>query len=232
MRFTYFWWTQQFNDGVQRATYGHLGRKENGFAAQWADQEYLVPAINNNSATSCVKRFSLRFLHGSINEFLYKTMNWGEARMAYPSTDHEIKSDNIAKYVGMGGEGRGENYLLSSDERTNGINWTGRVKPSDYALWATQYQKPVKGNSTQFNLLIYQWQQDEPKNSPDIVIITEGWLGIPRPEDLDIVKSALQNNPETLFIWSPICHRKHESPVQYLRRQWHLQLILSQLANY
>ncbi len=37
-----------------------------------------------------------------------------------------------------------------------------------------------------------------------MVILTKGWLGMPPPEEFDIAKSVLQQNPWTLFTWSPI----------------------------
>ena len=90
--------------------------------------------------------------------------------------------------------------VAAGDDRDDSM-WEGRIRPSDFALWATQYQQPINDNSKDFMSLMKKWEN---KTSPDVVILTQGWGGVPRSDEIGVVRTIVKNNPETLFIWSPV----------------------------
>ena len=87
------------------------------------------------------------------------------------------------------------------EDETDESTWEGRIRPSDFALWATKNKEPIKHNSIMFNSWMTKWTK---KPSPDIVILTEGWGGVPRARASKFVREIVKDNPATLFIWSPV----------------------------
>lgn len=227
MRHTYYWWTKDYRQEQakvkQGSTFG-LDRTDLDFGGRWADQELLyeddpcnqtkqVSEDSRNrtlSTTSCnhrssIVRLSFRFLHGSITEFVHDAQHWDVARIgASPPDAQDVVS--VVNGSSPGTSSRGSDDDLS-------INWTRSIRPSDYAVWATKHQVPVDNNSQEFNAWMAEWHQ---KQSPDIVILTQGWGGIPRSDEIDIVKAVMQDNPETLFVWAPM-YVTNRSPERYAR---------------
>lgn len=92
MRHTYFWWTGQRKKNrhtcMQKGVTFGLDRGDLGFGGRWADQELLVAKDCNSTSTSggvgvvndSIARYSFRFLHGSVNEFINSAINWDIAR--------------------------------------------------------------------------------------------------------------------------------------------------------
>lgn len=194
MRHTYYWWSSRVRGKRNKngrtttgSTYG-LDRTDLSFGGRWADQECL---ITDDGATT---RFSFRFLHGSIHEFWYDIQNWNVAREASPIIDpSEEDIQNLTASTAATGEKSKDNEAMI---------WKGKIKPSDYALWATRNQRPIQENSEEFeSALRNEWK---PKSSPDVVIITQGWAGVPSSDHLDVVQATVDNNPETLFVWAPL----------------------------
>lgn len=188
MRHTYYWWTSEVMTGARTTSsnYG-LDRQDLDYGGRWADQECLITTTEDD--TNVTARFSFRFLHGSIDEFWYNVRNWGvarEASWASPSEKDFQNSTTTAKITG-----------------DDDAMWVGRIKPSDYALWVTKNQKPIQSSdgSNLESALRKTWTS---KTSPDVVIITQGWGGVPTTNDLDVVKAMINDNPETLFVWSPL----------------------------
>merc|ERR1711892_254307 len=87
MRHTYYWWTERMvpkSDGtiaLKSSTYG-LDRTDLNFGGRWADQEYLVQdeTIGDGAGIPPTVRYSFRFLHGSIDEFVNDADDWTIAR--------------------------------------------------------------------------------------------------------------------------------------------------------
>ncbi|KAL7536276.1 hypothetical protein ACHAXR_007040 [Thalassiosira sp. AJA248-18] len=133
----------------------------------------------------------MRFLHGSVTEFVHDAHSWDIARKAAPAPG----LDEVAKEL---------DGLQKDDLHKDDSIWEGRIRPSDFALWATKHQKPINDNSAEFNLWMDEWQKWEKKVSPDVVILTQGWSGVPASTDVEIVRTIIKGNPETLFIWAPL----------------------------
>lgn len=185
MRNTYNWWTSTKIHQPKRlefsksSTYGI--DKHNDFGRRWADQEYLVKRNINDTNMSTV-RYSFRFLHGNVAEFVNDSNDWNIARVGaiFP------KPEQMAE------------FLQTEDTETL---WKGANRPSDFALWATKNQQPINETSKKFMTFMKNWDK---KNDPDVVILTQGWGGVPRSHELDSVRMVVKNNPHTLFIWSPL----------------------------
>lgn len=205
MRHTYYWWTTQkkksSNTVMQKgSTYG-LDRSDLDYGGRWADQELLVGVKNSTTGeggvvNDSIARYSFRFLHGSVNEFINsaKKNNWDIARQAAPSPEPEDVKKEVDK-LHLGGQKKGESK--SNDD----MLWEGKIRPSDFAIWATKHQTPIDDNSFDFNSNMSKWKK---KISPDVVILTQGWGGVPRGGEVETVRTIVRNNPETLFIWSPM----------------------------
>lgn len=196
MRHTFYWWTtqQKHNSSGSQAgrTFG-LDRADLDFGGRWADQEFLMRRIHSGTPV----RFSFRFLHGSISEFMHCAKHWDMAKVGAP----EPRQEDIDKVYNVTGK-----RPPSPSHDKQELN--GTIRPSDYAVWATKHQKPIEGNSAQFETWMSDWKTQN-ITTPDIVILTQGWGGVPRAEELDSVKYIVQSNPETLFIWSPMYVTDH-----------------------
>lgn len=214
MRHTYYWWTTKDGQkhGVKGSTYG-MDRRDLGYGGRWADQEilFLEGAVNINSMN--VSRYSFRFLHGSVEEFVHSANHWDIARRAAPSPSLEdvakVVNDTNKEQVQQQGKKNNDKShsatAAAGDDRDDSM-WEGRIRPSDFALWATQYQQPINDNSKDFMSLMKKWEN---KTSPDVVILTQGWGGVPRSDEIGVVRTIVKNNPETLFIWSPLYVTDH-----------------------
>ena len=244
MRHTYYWWTNEKTINITSAqkgsTYGK-DRVDLSFGGRWADQEWLgrkidtdtktntntnTSRINNDDSTLMV-RYSFRFLHGSINELVNSAKNWDIARRAAPepnaaTVEKEVADELQQRGVG-GGQEKGENSSSSSSSSKSGNKddddddklWEGKIRPNDFAIWANKHQTPIDDNPSDFNSWKSEWKK---KSSPDIVILTQGWGGVPSADDVEIVRQVVRNNPETLFIWSPmyVTDRKRERYYSYV----------------
>jgi|AntRauTorckE5430_2_1112549.scaffolds.fasta_scaffold01458_3 hypothetical protein len=197
MRHTYHWWTTKGRqkNGVEGSTYG-LDRTNLGFSGRWADQEILfpVPEGGKNGDSRKVSRYSFRFLHGSLEEFVHDATYWDIARKAVTKTEEVQQQGKIHN-----GENHGTAAAKGDDK--NDSMWEGRIRPSDLTLGATKHQHSIDDNSKEFISMMKKW---EIKTSPDVVILTQGWGGVPRSNEIDVVRTIVKNNPETLFIWSPV----------------------------
>ena len=209
MRNTYVWWTTYLNKKrsktngtfVRGSTYGVDTAKD--YARRWADQEVLFPPLQQlgeNDVDQSVQRYSFRFLHGSETEFVHDTRNWDIPRTAAPKPKPEDISEMLRNRNETSVDGGGSGHDGKRNDEHDSM-WEGRVHPSDFALWATEHQKPIDDNSKPFNRWMDKWEK---KTSPDIVILTQGWGGVPRWNEIDIVKNVVKGNPETLFIWAPM----------------------------
>jgi len=206
MRGTYHWWAtahgghNNYKEGVKGSTFG-FDKQDKGAAYRWADQEMLF----NEEDSSSIVRYSFRFLHGSETEFVHDAQHWDVARKSsgilpdaddYEGTVRKMKEQSEAK----AGETESDPDAEGEDE-TDESTWEGRIRPSDFALWATKNKEPIKDNSIMFNSWMNKWTK---KTSPDIVILTEGWGGVPRARASKFVREIVKDNPATLFIWSPV----------------------------
>lgn len=199
MRHTYHWWTtngghNKYKFGIKGSSFG-MDKTDKGDEYRWADQEILFSEQDDH-----IVRYSFRFLHGSVSEFVHDTQHWDVARksaqLPHQWTIRKMKEEQSeAKEADETSAAEG-----AEDDETEDI-WQGRVRPSDFALWATKHKKPIVDNSKVFNTWMDNWEQ---KTSPDIVILTEGWGGVPRARASEIVRKIVKTNPETLFIWSPV----------------------------
>ena len=206
MRHTYYWWTNSKIKKSDRtvtlrsSTYG-LDRTDLDFGGRWADQEYLVKDKKFFlGAVTPTVRYSFRFLHGSIDEFVNDADDWNIARRGAAHPELETMSKFLETEV---------NNTLWAESKTN----TTINRPSDYALWATKYQTPIdESKSNQFILAMHDWKQQQHQqhmsfsaaSGPDVVILTEGWGGVPHSDDFNVMQLVVKNNPQTLFVWSPL----------------------------
>eukprot|EP00980_Cylindrotheca_fusiformis_P001353 scaffold338_cov116-Cylindrotheca_fusiformis.AAC.18 len=201
-RHTYFWWTKPYQQdkrtSVGGATFGK-DRRDLGVGGRWADQELLYNAksckgkmdpLRAGCNGPSVVRFSFRFLHGWVDELVKIPRPWDVARIGTPPPESQNEID------------------AASDIYSN---WTGSGRPSDYAIATTRHKIPVDNNSTKFNRLMKEWKK---KKSPDIVILTHGWRGMPNIDHADIVKAIVRENPDTLFVWAPM-YISDRSPERY-----------------
>lgn len=211
MRHTYHWWAtngghNNYTFGVEGSSFG-MDLTDKGPEYRWADQEMLFKEDD-----SSVVRYSFRFLHGSVSEFVHDTQHWDVARKSAEVLPNEwtiasmkkeqreakaaeTKSDPDAE---VGSEAKA---TVGGEDDTDEEMWKGRVRPSDFALWATKNKEPIKDNSIMFNSWMDKWTK---KASPDVVILTEGWGGVPRARASEIVRKIVRDNPATLFIWAPV----------------------------
>ena len=222
-------------NSVYSSTYG-LDRRDLDFGGRWADQEILyLPKSSSPSTLSPeqpILRYSFRFLHGSITEFDYDAQNWDIARQAVEEPRLEdiekMKARNIRnsgtasilseqqqqqqqqiqnRSIADGVDAGAKHDADGDDGNSTSMLWEGRIRPSDYALWATQNQQPIENDSKEFNSWMKKFREMEhnlKKSSPDVVIVTQGWGGVPRSDEVNIVRNIVQHNPETLFVWSPV----------------------------
>lgn len=225
MRHTYYWWTQfllkaKANTGRGGFTYG-LDRVGLGFGGRWADQELLIHLSSNTTTkvptgtihpdsvrvmdgSFAMVRYSFRFLHGSISEFAYDSQNWQIPRIASPDTPTLSTIQNLTGNATM------PHVADTEDDQEDAKHWEGRVRPSDYAIWATQNRKPIENDSKEFMSWMENWNTTTSLSSPDVVILTQGWGGVPRASEIDIVLEVVRQNPETLFIWAPLYVTDHQ----------------------
>jgi len=207
MRHTYYWWTKSMvtktdsTIALKSSTYG-LDRTDLNFGGRWADQEYLVQdeTIGGGAVPPTV-RYSFRFLHGSIDEFVNDADDWNIARRGAVNP----KLETMSKFL----ETEGNHTFWGAKRKPD----TTINRPSDYARWATKNQKPIdERKSEPFVRAMRDWtrqQQDQHTSfstaaGPDVVILTEGWGGVPTSDHFDVMQLVVKNNPQTLFVWSPL----------------------------
>lgn len=225
MRHTYYWWTQALvkpiaNSEAHGFTYG-LDRTNLGFGGRWADQEIIIKLNSRNRTTvptggyhpqsfqhsksntageisQPMVRYSFRFLHGSVTEFVDDTRNWHIPRVASKDDPNVTEIEEQAQ----------SNKILPDDREDDEL-WKGRIRPSDYAIWATQHRKPIEDDSRMFRNWMQEWNSSY-QSAPDVVILTQGWGGVPRATELAIVLEVIEQNPDTLFVWAPMYVTDHQ----------------------
>jgi hypothetical protein len=213
MRHTYFWFTKTILAGAEMqvgSTFG-LDRVELGFGGRWGDQEAIlkhpnspplpvIPRIQTDGTNwteippprvpfDTYLRSSFRFLHGAIDQLVGDASDWNAAR----------------KVVGVPYNSRKEQNV--SDQRD--FDGDGSIRPSDYAIWATKNTELINETAnTAFTSSLASWEGQHPngrtKKAPDIVILTQGWGGIPTSDHFDIVRTIVRSNPSTFFLWAPL----------------------------
>jgi hypothetical protein len=188
MRHTFYWWVGQLK-GDRRAsqTFG-LDRTDLGFGGRWADQEVVVKTVEEKQQ---FRRVSFRFLHGTMEEFMHSSTHWDTARMGAAYTSPKSIEENNTR------------------NKTN-IQSFGNdaLRPSDYAIWATKNQLLINFTGEFKEWISTKWIA---KSYPDVVILTEGWGGIPNCADIGKVKSIVHKFPKTIFIWAPLYVTNHQT---------------------
>eukprot|EP00746_Dinoflagellata_sp_MGD_P152615 gnl/MRDRNA2_/MRDRNA2_83785_c0_seq1.p1 gnl/MRDRNA2_/MRDRNA2_83785_c0~~gnl/MRDRNA2_/MRDRNA2_83785_c0_seq1.p1 ORF type:complete len:338 (+),score=87.32 gnl/MRDRNA2_/MRDRNA2_83785_c0_seq1:64-1077(+) len=197
MRNTYWWWvTSKLNQtGVKlirskQFTY-NAGEsladllKTPHENSQWSDQEAVLEFPDGFEV-----RTSFRFLHGGDKEFQLKTKEWNKVLFSY-SMDPDTMDKEMGKVM-----------TLITKEKEESMDDPDAIKPSKKAMEMTSYSKfinfdkdvPALGRK----LKVYQ------NSKPDVVILTEGWGGIPGCERFDEVLDVFKENPEVKFVWAPV----------------------------
>ena len=80
------------------------------------------------------------------------------------STQQEDVKKEVDK-LHLGGQTKRESK--SNDD----VLWEGKVRPSDYAIWASKHQSPINDKSLNYNSYMSTWKK---KISPDVVILNQG----------------------------------------------------------
>jgi hypothetical protein len=195
MRHTFYWWVGQLNGGRRASQTFGLDRRDLDFGGRWADQEVVVFNTTQEKNQQQFRRVSFRFLHGSIEEFEYSSTHWDIARMGgsyYPKSVENSTRQNVSA-------------IAKNDSKSFGDG--DALRPSDYAIWATKNQQPINFRGQFKDWISTKWKA---KSYPDVVILTEGWGGVPTCKDIDKVKSIVHKFPKTLFIWAPMYVTNHQ----------------------
>lgn len=201
MRRTYFWYTMQKLGGGKRQAMKEFRKKE----FMWSDQDALVEYPDGFEV-----RASFRFLHGSMNEFAFKTQNWNNVSVAEMNmTKFDIDKPEFLKQ-------------LKADELNGPKEDPDVVQPSVYAKWAANNQRFVNIKKESPGLALKLEKYKEVK--PSVVILTEGWWGIPECKSFGDTLGLFKKNPETKFVYSPVyvTHRtekRHECYAQKMEEE-------------
>merc|ERR1719272_1957044 len=76
------------------------------------------------------------------------------------------------------------------------------IQPSHYGKWAAKHQKLI--NYEKEVPMLATKLEKYSNEKPDVVMMTEGWGGIPGCERFSEVMDWFKTNPEVKFVWSPI----------------------------
>jgi len=181
MRRTYFWYTMQKLGGGKRLAMKEFRKKE----FMWSDQDAVVEYPDGFEV-----RASFRFLHGSMNEFAFKSQNWNNVSVADMNvTKFDIDKPQFLKEL--------------KEEELNGPKEDPDVvQPSVFAKWAAKHRRfvDIKKESPGFAAKLEKYQDVK----PSVVILTEGWWGIPECKSFDDTLDLFKRNPETKFVYSPV----------------------------
>jgi len=199
MRNTYWWWvTAKLNKtGVKLLHSKQFGYKMDDrdklihdphLNAEWSDQEAVLEYPDGFEV-----RTSFRFLHGSDHEFKFKTASWNSASR---SSSMDAIADNDKKMD------RVKFNAVEKEQLSDVMDDPDAIAPSQYAKWATQHQKFIDFKKD-VPFLARRFTKYE-NAKPDVVILTEGWGGIPGCDRFDEVRDMFKKNPEVKFVWSPI----------------------------
>jgi len=196
MRNTYWWWvTSKLNQtGVKlvkskQFTY-HKGEDFNllhnpHLNSQWSDQEAVLEFPDGFEV-----RTSFRFLHGGDKEFQLKTKEWNKVLFSY-NVDIEKMDKEMGKVM----------HLITK-EKDEAMDDADAIKPSKRALEMTSrstfinFDKDVPALGRK--LKVYE------NSKPDVVVLTEGWGGIPGCDRFNEVLDLFEKNPEVKFVWAPV----------------------------
>jgi hypothetical protein len=147
-----------------------------GFAGRWADQEAVLEFKDGSEM-----RVSFRFLHGAITEMVYDSQHWNEARLG--STYAEMDEASF----------KANHFKI--DLRA--------VQPSKYALMVTRNQLVQDYNAS--NPALFAKLKHYTDRSPDVVVLTEGWGGVPQCSFFaEMDAQVFSKNRETAFVWAPV----------------------------
>jgi hypothetical protein len=191
MRHSYWWWvTNKLNTTdakvkVIKSKQFSKGDEQKKKGAQWSDQEAIVEYPDGFQL-----RTSFRFLHGSKAEFDFKTKHWHSASKAKVTAS----DDAWLKETKLNEDEKKAANLIAKDDDT--------IHPSKYAKWAAKQQQFINFNR-EVPMLGEKLEKFKTA-SPDAVILTEGWEGIPGCGRFSEVLRMFQSNPDTKFVWSPI----------------------------
>lgn len=82
------------------------------------------------------------------------------------------------------------------------------VQPNAYALYATK--SLMAANYSQTDPELYQNLLRVGREAPDVVVLTEGWGGVPYCSYFKEMKPIFEANPKTAFVWAPIYVTNHD----------------------
>ena len=189
MRHTFHTWIKQHTKKAKTVFKSDPFSADPGAAAgegrRWADQEAVLEFHNGD-----IMRASFRFLHGSTSEFLYMTDHWDEARVYTPFEDQN----------------------QTTFTRKNGLEVDlDAVNPSAYALRVTQQGTAVdySKSSPLLGVALEEFQGTR----PEVVVLTEGWGGVPYCSYYKNMESRVFSpNKDTFFVWAPIYVTNHDVP--------------------
>jgi hypothetical protein len=197
MRHTFHWWVGQLRGGRKASQTFGLDRVDLGFGGRWADQEVVVNTTLEEKNQQLFRRVSFRFLHGSIEEFVYSSTHWDTARMGNVYQSKSVENSTRKNE---------DDIAIAKNDSTESYG-DDAMRPSDHAIWATKNQQPIDFEGQFKDWISTKWKA---KSYPDVVILTEGWGGVPRCAEINKVKSIVHKFPKTLFIWAPMFVTNHQ----------------------
>jgi len=177
MRHTYYWWTTQRQGALTTTKEFGLDRADLGYSGRWADQEAILEQPNGKMIRS-----SFRFLHGPWDEIEFSFNHWHTARKATYGWDEEAKASMRID--------------TKWDERGD------YIRPSPFAQWATQQQLVIDYERN--NAAFAQKAKSFVDDKPDVVVLTEGWGGIPNCKLFQSIIKLFSEHPDIRFVWAPI----------------------------
>eukprot|EP00037_Helgoeca_nana_P014181 m.132148 g.132148 ORF g.132148 m.132148 type:complete len:413 (-) comp22434_c0_seq1:235-1473(-) len=200
MRHTYYWWTTNQLQGVRKesAQFG-LDRSDLEYGGRWSDQEAYVEAPGGRQHV----RSSFRFLHGSWHEFAHDTTHWHDARQGKQGfNDGRWNLNETKPTVKPGG---GDGGVGGDGARADTRNFSKTIRPNSFALFVTRHQLKIE-HPAPFAAVIAPYAHAV----PDVVVLTEGWTGIPKCENINETLAVFAAQPETIFVWAPLYVTNHQ----------------------
>jgi hypothetical protein len=196
MRNTYWWWVTSMNKTGAKL----IRSKQFSFTqgqslkdvssnphlnSQWSDQEAVLEFPDGFEV-----RTSFRFLHGGDKEFQLKTKEWNKALFTYNENVEDMDKE------------MGKVMQLMAKEKAIAMDDSDAIQPSKRALLMTHNSKFINFD-VDVPALGRKFKKYE-NSKPDIVILTEGWGGIPGCERTGEVLDIFKKNPEVKFVWAPV----------------------------
>ena len=216
--------------GVNLASHSHS--HSHSHSQRWADQEALIVPRDGSQAETLQLlphgeiRASFRFLHGSLTELLYSAQHWHTAHVGAMFTDGGDAIDATA----AGGNNSSNNIAATTTTATPPVNprstvdaehgnrssvdprvfTSETVRPSDFALKVTREQLELD-YATDNPVLAHRLEHYKHMH-PDVVVITEGWGGVPgcSSHDIQSLRHVVAKQPEVRFVWAPLFVTNHQ----------------------